>query len=72
MPTAAEAFREIGNHLQKRRRLELWDSLGAFAMEGEDPALADPNLKAILEENDKTYRRKEQEVTLLMVFQRNS
>jgi len=59
---AIKAFSAIGNHLQKRRQNDLWDTYGIATNGVEDPAEKDEELLTKLRMNSLTARHKEQEV----------
>jgi len=61
--TASDAFQEVGNQLQLRRRYDYWDALSSYLGDNTDPAELDDELASKLDENKAAFRQKEQEVS---------
>lgn len=60
--SAQDAFQKVGKTLQKRRRLDLYEMVTYFTGTEADPASNDPNLKIKLEENQRLYNKRMDEV----------
>lgn len=59
---AQDAFIEVGNSLQKRRKTDLYEMVTYFTQNQLDPALEDPSLRTKLDDNLKRNREKMREV----------
>lgn len=59
---ARKAFQEVGKLLQKRRKADLYEMVQYFTANQNDPAGEDPSLKSKLEENQKHYSKRMDEV----------
>lgn len=62
---AEKAFKELGEHLQRTRRNDYWDTFSLYLENTEDPAIKDENLARKLAEN-----RTEGEKRLAAVFEK--
>lgn len=60
--TAQDAFTEVGRKLQKRRKIDLYEMVEYFTGNQSDPAVEDVSLKSKLEENQRHYNKRMNEV----------